>query len=164
MPRAADHAARPGPAVVVETTGVRTEDGMSNGESSRTQQQPGPSPESRSAVDERRMTAWVGKALTVQGKIISAQDLTIDGRVEGTIELGNHGLTIGAGAEIKADLVARTITISGIVIGNVTAADKVVLQATGSVDGDIATPHLVMAEGAVIRGRVEASGKKASSA
>ena len=114
----------------------------------------------KSAVDERRVSAWIGTALTVQGKIISTQDLTIDGRVEGTIELGNHGLTIGTGAEIKADLVAQTITISGTVTGNVTASSIVDLRATGSVEGDIVAPRLIMADGAVIRGRVDANGSK----
>jgi cytoskeletal protein CcmA (bactofilin family) len=104
------------------------------------------------------VAAWIGKALVVQGKIVSTEDLTIDGQVDGTIELGQHGLMIGAGAAIKADLVARTITISGAVTGNVTASERVDLRATGVVDGDIATPRLLMAEGAIIRGRVDAKG------
>jgi len=112
-------------------------------------------------VDERRISAWIGTALVVQGKVISTQDLTIDGKVEGTIELGNHGLTIGSGAEIKADLVAQTITISGAVTGNVTASSVIDLRASGSVDGDITTPRLIMADGAVVRGKVDAAGKKA---
>ena len=116
---------------------------------------------SKAAVDERRISAWIGTALVVQGKVISSQDLTIDGKVEGTIELGDHGLTIGSGAEIKADLVAQTITISGAVTGNVTATSVVDLRATGSVDGDITTPRLVMADGAVIKGKVDANRKKA---
>ena len=114
----------------------------------------------RSTVDERRISAWIGTALTVQGKVISTQDLTIDGKVEGTIELGDHGLTIGSTAEIKADLVAQTITISGAVTGNVTATSIVDLRATGSVDGDIATPRLIMADGAIIKGKVDATGKR----
>jgi cytoskeletal protein CcmA (bactofilin family) len=129
------------------------EDSMANEESSRAV------PASPGIIDERRVSAWVGTALTVQGKIISTQDLTIDGTVEGTIELGNHGLTIGPKAEIKADLVAKTVTISGRVAGNVTATSIVDLRATGSVDGDITTPRLVMAEGAIIKGRVDAAGK-----
>ena len=116
---------------------------------------------SKAAVDERRISAWIGTALIVQGKVISSQDLTIDGKVEGTIELGDHGLTIGSGAEIKADLVAQTITISGAVTGNVTATSVVDLRATGSVDGDITTPRLIMADGAVIKGKVDANRKKA---
>ena len=115
---------------------------------------------SKAAVDERRVSAWIGTALVVHGKVISSQDLTIDGKVEGTIELGDHGLTIGSGAEIKADLVAQTITISGAVTGNVTATAVVDLRATGSVDGDITTPRLVMADGAVIKGKVDANRKK----
>ena len=115
---------------------------------------------SKAAVDERRVSAWIGTALIVQGKVISSQDLTIDGKVEGTIELGDHGLTIGSGAEIKADLVAQTITISGAVTGNVTATSVVDLRSTGSVDGDITTPRLIMADGAVIKGKVDANRKK----
>ena len=115
---------------------------------------------SKAAVDERRMSAWIGTALVVHGKVISTQDLTIDGKVEGTIELGDHGLTIGSGAEIKADLVAQSITISGAVTGNVTATAVVDLRSTGSVDGDITTPRLVMADGAIIKGKVDANRKK----
>jgi cytoskeletal protein CcmA (bactofilin family) len=124
---------------------------MANEESSRSA--PG-------SIDEKRVSAWIGTALTVEGKVISTQDLTIDGAVEGTIELGNHGLTIGSAAKIKADLVAQTITISGTVTGNVTATRVVDLRATGSVEGDISAPSLVMADGAVINGKVDAAGKR----
>jgi cytoskeletal protein CcmA (bactofilin family) len=106
------------------------------------------------------MRAWIGEALTVQGKVVSQQDLTIDGKVEGTIELGDHGLTIGTGAEIKADLVAHAITISGEVTGNVTAASLVELRATACVDGDIVTPRLIMADGAIVKGKVDAAGTR----
>lgn len=116
-------------------------------------------PDARPPVDERRLAAWIGKSLLVQGKIISTEDLTIDGQVEGTIELGNHSLTIGVGAAIRADLVAQTIIISGAVTGNIKASVKVDLRATGSVDGDITSPMLVMADGAVIMGKVEVVGK-----
>src|SRR5947207_15665434 len=97
-------------------------------------------------VDERRISAWIGTALVVEGKVISTQDLMIDGSVEGTIELGNHGLTIGSGATIRADLAALTITISGSVTGNVTAASLVDLRAPGSVEGDVTTPRINLAE------------------
>jgi cytoskeletal protein CcmA (bactofilin family) len=111
---------------------------------------------------ERRMAAWVGKALLIQGKITSTENLTIDGRVEGTIELGDHSLTIGSGASVEADLVAQTIVISGAVVGNVLATVKVDLQATASVKGDIVSPLIVMADGAVVTGKVDADGKKRS--
>ncbi|MSO56959.1 MAG: polymer-forming cytoskeletal protein [Acidobacteria bacterium] len=105
---------------------------------------------------ERRMVAWIGKAVRVEGKVINAEDLTIDGDVEGSIELGGHSLTIGQDARIKADLLAKTTTISGKVTGNVKAIEKVDLKATGSVDGDITAPRFVMAEGATVIGKVQA--------
>jgi cytoskeletal protein CcmA (bactofilin family) len=65
---------------------------------------------------------------------------------------------IGAGAAVKADLIAKSISVSGAVTGNVTATEKVVLQPSASVDGDIITPRLSMADGAVVKGKVEARG------
>jgi cytoskeletal protein CcmA (bactofilin family) len=106
-------------------------------------------------VDERRVTAWIGQGVMIEGKIASAQDLRIDGKVEGTIEVGNHGLIIGASAAIKANLVARSILISGTVNGNVTASERIDVAATATVDGDITSPRLVMAEGASVRGKVD---------
>ena len=116
---------------------------------------------SRSEVDERRATAWIGQGVVVEGRITSSQDLRIDGRVEGTIEVGDHALMVGTRATVKANLVARSILISGTVIGNVTATDRLDLQATGSVEGDISSPRLVMIDGAVVKGRVDASGNRA---
>lgn len=115
-------------------------------------------------LEERRMAAWVGKALLIEGKITSTENLTIDGRVKGTIELGDHSLTIGAGAAVEADLVAQTIVISGAVTGNILASVKVDLHATASVTGDISAPLLLMADGAVVTGVVDAAGRKRSSA
>ena len=64
-------------------------------------------------IEERRTTAWIGKALRVEGRIVSLESLTIDGQVDGTIEVGDHSLMIGVGASVKADLIAKTVTISG---------------------------------------------------
>jgi cytoskeletal protein CcmA (bactofilin family) len=113
-------------------------------------------------VDERRVTAWIGQGVVVEGRITSAQDLRIDGKVEGTIEVGNHGLIVGSGAAIKANLAAKSILISGAVIGNVTASERVDLQATGSVEGDISSPRLIMADGAFVKGTVHAGGNRAA--
>ena len=112
----------------------------------------------KSSADERRVTAWIGQGVVVEGKITSAQDLRIDGKVDGTIEVGNHGLIIGASADIKA----KSILISGTVKGNITARERVDLQSTSSVEGDISAPRLVMVEGAVVKGKVETGGNRTS--
>src|SRR5258705_9087666 len=116
----------------------------------------------KSAADERRVSAWIGQGVIIEGRITSAQDLRIDGKVDGTIELGQHGLIVGAGAAIRANLTARSILISGAVIGNITATERVDLQPTASVEGDISAPRLAMAHGAVVRGKIDARGNRMS--
>jgi cytoskeletal protein CcmA (bactofilin family) len=134
---------------------------MTSADTLREQSQTNSSPAPRSEAEERRATAWIGQGVVVEGRITSSQDLRIDGRVDGTIEVGDHMLIVGARAAVKANLVARSILISGTVIGNVTARDRLDLQATGSVEGDISSPRLVMVEGAVVKGKVDASGNRA---
>lgn len=107
------------------------------------------------SIEERRVVAWVGKSVVFKGDLISSEDMTIDGRVEGTIELRNHSLTIGPDAHIQADIVARTVTVLGAVVGTITADDKIFIRETGSVDGDVLAPRLAMADGAVLKGRVD---------
>ncbi len=136
---------------------------MANVQTQSPRVQPQPAADAKpSSFTERRVAAWVGTALRVEGRIISAEDLTIDGTVEGSIELGNHSLTIGVGAAVKADLTAKHITISGSVTGNVRATDMVDLRATGSVNGDISTPRLLMADGAAAKGHIEAGSRGTS--
>ena len=119
-------------------------------------------PRPKSAEDERRVTAWIGQGVVVEGRITRPQDLRIDGKVEGTIEVGDHGLTVGESASVKADLVARSMLISGTIIGSVTATDRVDVQATASVTGDIHSPRLIVADGAVINGKVDTGGSRAA--
>jgi cytoskeletal protein CcmA (bactofilin family) len=121
-------------------------------------------PLSRSSSDERRVTAWIGQGVVIEGKITSAQDLRIDGKVEGEIEVGSHSLIIGGGAAIDANLVARSIVISGAVNGNVTATERIDVHPAGSITGDIRSPRLVVAEGAVVTGRVDVGGNRRSKA
>jgi cytoskeletal protein CcmA (bactofilin family) len=110
---------------------------------------------------ERRVTGWIGKAVRVEGRVISTEDLTIDGDVEGSIELGDNSLMIGLGANVKADLTAKTIVINGVVTGNVRATDQVDLRTTGAVYGNLTTPRLLMADGATVLGKVDCGKRQA---
>ena len=135
---------------------------MASADTLRERTQNNSSPALRSDVDERREIAWIGQVVVVEGRITSSQDLRIDGRVEGTIEVGDHVLMIGARAAVKANLVCKSVLISGTVIGNVTATHRLDLQATASIEGDISSPRLLMVEGAVVNGKVDTSGNRAN--
>ncbi len=135
-----------------------------NGDSTGERVRPGLAMDPRAPLNERRLAGWIGRSIRVEGKVISTEDLTIDGDVDGSIELGDHSLTIGSSATIKADLFAKNITISGAVTGNVRAREQLDVRATGSVVGDIVAPQLVMAEGAVITGKVDVADRRRTSA
>jgi cytoskeletal protein CcmA (bactofilin family) len=105
-------------------------------------------------IEERRVVAWVGKSVLFRGDLIGLEDMSIDGRVEGTIELREHALTVGPDGRIQADITAKTVTVLGHVVGTITATDAVHIGETGSVEGDISSRRLAMADGAVVRGRV----------
>src|SRR5262245_47530249 len=105
-------------------------------------------------LDERR-GAWIGKSLLLRGTLIASEDLVVDGTIEGAIDVGDHALTVGVGAIVKADLVATSITIHGTVVGDVTARERLDLRATASVDGNVRAPRLAMEDGAELRGTVE---------
>ena len=110
--------------------------------------------------DERRKAAWIGGSILVKGDIVSTEDLVIDGQVHGTIELGDHSLTIGPGAAVTADLVAKTVTISGKLNGNVISTGRVELKSTAKVAGDISAPKLMMEDGAALSGKVDTGSRK----
>jgi cytoskeletal protein CcmA (bactofilin family) len=138
---------------------------MWNHEGSKTQSQAARQPvpvASPAKPAEQRTTARIGKSVFIKGDVVSAEDLTIDGRFEGTLVLGDHCLTVGAGAAIQADLKARALVISGTVTGNVMATERVEILETASVDGDIKTPRLTVREGAILRGRIDTSAETAA--
>ena len=97
----------------------------------------------------------IGKSVVIKGELNGSEDLTIEGHVEGTIQLREHVLTIGPNGRIKAQVFAKAVIVLGEVTGNVTASDKVDIRDAGSVDGDIVAPRVAIAEGAHFRGSVD---------
>jgi cytoskeletal protein CcmA (bactofilin family) len=97
----------------------------------------------------------IGKSVVIKGELNGSEDLTIEGHVEGRIELRDHVLTIGPNGRIKAEVFAKSVIVLGEVTGNVTASEKVDIRDNGSVDGDIISPRVAIAEGAHFRGSVD---------
>lgn len=104
----------------------------------------------------------IGKSVVIKGELNGSEDLTIEGHVEGTIQLREHVLTIGPNGKIKAQVFAKSVIVLGEVTGNVTASEKVDIRDNGSVDGDIISPRVAIAEGAHFRGSVDMQRKGAA--
>jgi cytoskeletal protein CcmA (bactofilin family) len=106
----------------------------------------------------------IGKSVVIKGELNGSEDLTIEGQVEGTIQLRDHILTIGPNGKIKAQVFAKAVIVLGSVNGNVTASEKVDIRDNGSVDGDIISPRVAIAEGAHFRGSVDMQRKAGAEA
>ena len=99
--------------------------------------------------------ASIGKSIVINGELSGSEDLTIEGRVDGKIELRNHVLTIGANGRITAQVAAKAIVVLGHVKGNLSATEKVDIRESGSVEGDIVAPRVAIADGSHFRGSID---------
>lgn len=134
---------------------MRKEDGISVGSSK---------PIGQSAPDiglagRSRMSdaATVGRTIRIKGEVTGDEDLLIEGRVEGSVNLASHSVTVGPKGNVKASIVGRVVTIKGKVQGNLTAEEQIVLLSSASVEGDLAAPRVVLEDGAYFRGGVDMS-------
>jgi cytoskeletal protein CcmA (bactofilin family) len=125
---------------------------------------PAPSQQAAEAAtpraDDRRHQAErdvvnIGKSVVIKGELNGSEDLTIEGQVEGKIELRQNVLTIGPNGKIKAQVFAKSVVVLGEVTGNITATEKVDIRDNGSVDGDLVSPRVAIAEGAHFRGSID---------
>ena len=97
----------------------------------------------------------IGKGVVIEGEVKGGEDLVIDGKVDGTIELQQHVLTVGPTGRVKAQLSAKSVVVLGKVNGSIQASELVRIGETGSVEGAISAPRLVMVGGAHLQGRVD---------
>ncbi len=120
-----------------------------------------PGPRQEASHNPEKDIVNIGKSVVIKGELNGSEDLTIEGHVEGTIQLRDHVLTIGPNGKIKAQVFAKSVIVLGEVTGNVTANEKVDIRDNGSVDGDIVSPRVAIAEGAHFRGSVDMQRKGA---
>jgi cytoskeletal protein CcmA (bactofilin family) len=99
--------------------------------------------------------ASIGKSIVINGELSGSEDLTIEGRVDGKIELKDHVLTVGSNGRIKAQVSAKAIVVLGHVTGNLSATEKVDIKDTGSVEGDIVAPRVAIADGSHFKGSID---------
>jgi cytoskeletal protein CcmA (bactofilin family) len=101
----------------------------------------------------------------IKGQIYSREDLTIDGEVEGTVELQEHRLTVGTSGKVQADgIKAREIVVLGTIQGNVEATDKIEIKKDARLVGDIKTARIVIEDGAYFKGSIDISKSESAKA
>ena len=116
---------------------------------------PEPSIARTEPIRQEKAVVNIGKSVIIKGELSGSEDLTIEGQVEGKIELRQNVLTIGPNAKIKAQVAAKTIVVEGAVQGNVMASERIEIRDKGSVEGDLTAPRVAIADVAHFRGSID---------
>lgn len=112
-------------------------------------------PAPRYDSDHRGGSATIGKAVKINGQIVSKEDLFVDGDVEGTLEAPDHKLTIGPNGTVHATIKAREVIALGTIQGNVEAIDKIEIRKEARLTGDIRTSRIIIEDGAYFKGSID---------
>ena len=120
---------------------------------------PNPSPEPKRSGDR----ATIGASIIIKGDLSGGEDLVIEGRVEGKVDLKQHNVTIGRSGRVKADVFGKVITIEGEVDGNVFAQEQAILRQAGAIRGNITAPRVILEDGSRFKGSIDMEAKDSSS-
>ena len=99
-------------------------------------------------------TTIIGESILISGSLAGDEDLTVRGRVEGTLTL-TRTLVVEPTGQVKAEVQVKNCIIAGVVVGNVTATESVEITREGRMVGDIAAPRVIIVDGASFRGRID---------
>ena len=106
------------------------------------------------------MSSGIGKSIRIKGDVVAREPFLIAGRVEGTIAVDQHTLTIAPDASINAAITAESVVIEGTVEGDLAATSKILVHSTAKVEGECSAPIVSIAEGAIVQGRIETTQRK----
>lgn len=112
---------------------------------------------------DSRGPAVIGKSVMIKGQIFSREDLTIDGEIDGSVELHEHRLTVGPNGKLQAGVKAREVVVLGTIHGNVEASDKIDIRKDAKLVGDIKTARIVIEDGAYFKGSIDIARPEATS-
>lgn len=103
-----------------------------------------------------------GESLFIKGELQAAENLLIEGRLEGTVKHTADKLIIGSKGRVKAEIHAQNLIIEGEVEGDVHCAESVSIKESAVLLGNIFSPRLSIADGARFNGSVDMKAGKGS--
>ena len=119
------------------------------------------SPAPVAAEPQRRgERATIGPSIFIKGDLTGDEDLVIEGRVEGKVDLKQNNVTIGRNGRVKADVYGQVVTIEGEVDGNVFAREQAILRQAGAIRGNITAPRVVLEDGSRFKGSIDMESSK----
>ena len=106
-------------------------------------------------TESRKEGATIGPSISIKGDLSGDEDLMIQGRVEGKIDLKQNNITVGKNGRVKADVYGKVISIDGEVEGNLFGQDQIVVRSSGNVRGNITAPRVALEDGSRFKGSID---------
>jgi cytoskeletal protein CcmA (bactofilin family) len=103
----------------------------------------------------RTERATIGPSIFIKGDLSGEEDLVVEGRVEGKVDLKQNNVTVGKNGKVRADIFGRVVTIEGEVDGNVFAREQAILRQSGAIRGNITAPRVVLEDGSRFKGSID---------
>jgi cytoskeletal protein CcmA (bactofilin family) len=105
--------------------------------------------------------AIIGPSITIKGDVTGEEDLVIQGRVEGKVDLAQHNVTVGSNGRVKANIFGRSVTVEGEVEGDLHAEEQIAIRKAGKVRGNVSAPRVTIEDGAMFKGTIDMERKTA---
>ena len=121
-------------------------------------------PVSSSAPSPSKSTAVIGRTIVIKGDISGDEDLVVEGKIEGNVNLHAHELSVGKSGVVTADINAKAVRIEGEVQGDIVGNDVVTIAKSGNVRGNIVSPRMTLEDGAKFKGSIDMDPGEAASA
>ncbi len=100
-------------------------------------------------------SAVIGAGVTIEGQMVSQEDMLIAGEVHGAVIAKNHHIHVAKSGVVKADITANIISVEGTVTGNLYGLERVMISSTSHVQGNIECPRVALEDGAKFKGSIE---------
>ncbi|MBN8547895.1 MAG: polymer-forming cytoskeletal protein [Deltaproteobacteria bacterium] len=114
--------------------------------------------------NDRSNVAIIGQSICIKGEVTGAEDLIVEGSVEGMIDLKQNAVTIGKGGRVKANIFGKVIQVHGEVVGDLTASEQIVIHESGTVRGNVSGPRVALKDGARLKGAINTDADAAKQA
>ncbi len=112
-------------------------------------------PLGKSPIEQLKEQAVIGPSISIKGELSGEEDVMIQGRVEGKIDLKKNNVTVGRNGHIKGDIYGKIISIEGEVQGNLFGEENIVIRESGVVRGNMRTPRFSLEDGAQFKGSID---------
>lgn len=121
--------------------------------------QPPTTPTTRTPPQSTKEHALIGSSIEIKGNLSGTEDLIIEGRIDGKIELLQCTVTVGKSGRVNANIAGRMIVIMGEVNGDLYAEEQIILRQSSAVNGNLFSPRVILEDGARFKGSIDMTAK-----